>query len=444
MDPIQKYFGFEKSGTTYRREIIGGVTTFLAMAYILFVNPSILGDPLLNEGGGAMDAGAVFVATALAAAIGTLVMGIYGKYPIAQAPGMGLNAFFAYTVVLGMGIPWQQALLGVFASGLIFFILTLFKIRETIINAIPHSLKMAVGAGIGLFIAFVGLKSAGIIVIDKTADLPTLGNVHDGNVLLAIFGLIVTALFLVRKIHGGVFYGMIITSVVGIIFGLIALPNQIVAKVPDLSPTFGQAFMQFDFGQFFTPTMLLVIFSFLFVDFFDTAGTIVAVAQKAGLLKDNKLERAGRALTSDAVATMAGAALGTSTTTSYIESTSGVAAGARTGFASVVTGLLFVLAIFFSPLLGVVTSAVTAPALIIVGVLMASNLVNIKWSEIDEAFPAFLTMLMMPLAYSIATGIAMGFITYPLVKIVRGKAKEVHPIMYALSIIFLAYFIWLK
>ncbi len=433
MDPIQKYFGFAEQGTTYRKEILGGLTTFLAMAYILFVNPDILSAT-------GMDKGAVFVATALAAAIGTLVMGVYGKYPIAQAPGMGLNAFFAYTVVLGMGIPWQQALAGVLISGLIFFLLTLFKIRETIINAIPHALKMAVGAGIGLFIALIGLLNAGIIVIDEYIFLPQLGNLNDGNVLLAVFGLIITALFLVRKIHGGIFYGMVITAVAGMIFGLIELPSGIVGSVPDLAPTF----FQLDFSQIFTPTMLLVVFTFLFVDFFDTAGTIVAVAQKAGLLKDNKLERAGRALTSDALATMAGAALGTSTTTSYIESSSGVAAGARTGFASVVTAVLFILALFFSPLLGVVTAAVTAPALIIVGVLMASNLVHIKWDEIDEAFPAFLTMLMMPLTYSIATGIAMGFITYPIVKIVRGKAKEVHPIMYALFLVFLAYFIWLK
>ncbi len=433
MDPIQKYFGFAEKETNYRREILGGLTTFLAMAYILFVNPDVLSATGMNLE-------AVFVATALAAAIGTLVMGIYGKYPIAQAPGMGLNAFFAFTVVLGMGIPWQQALAGVFVSGLIFFLLTLFKIRETIINAIPHSLKMAVGAGIGLFIALIGLLNAKIIVIDEYIFLPQLGNLTDGNVILAIFGLIVTALFLVRKIHGGIFYGMIITSVVGMIFGLISVPTQIFAKVPDIAPTF----LQMDFSQIFTPTMLFVIFTFLFVDFFDTAGTVMAVAAKAGLLKDNKLERAGRALTSDAVATMAGAALGTSTTTSYIESTSGVAAGARTGFASVVTAILFILALFFSPLLGIVTAAVTAPALIIVGVLMASNLVHIKWDEIDEAFPAFLTMIMMPFTYSIATGIAMGFISYPLVKIVRGKAKEVHPIMYVLTLVFLAYFIWLK
>lgn len=433
MEAIRKYFEFEKHGTTFRKEIVGGLTTFLAMAYILFVNPDILGAT-------GMDQGAIFVATALAAAIGTLIMGIWGKYPIAQAPGMGLNAFFAYTVVLGMGVSWQQALAGVLCSGIIFLILTLFKIRETIINAIPQTLKMAVGAGIGLFIAFVGLLNSGLVVIEKDATIPSLGNVHNGEVLLTIFGLIVTMIFLVLRVHGGIFYGMVITAVVGMIFGVVSTPDAIVAAVPDISSTF----FAFDFSEIFTPTMLLVIFSFLFVDFFDTAGTIIAVAQKAGLLKDNKLERAGRALSSDAIATVTGACLGTSTTTSYIESSSGVAAGARTGFASVITGLLFVLAIFFSPLLGVVTSAVTAPALIIVGVLMASNLVNIKWDEVDEAIPAFLTMVMMPFTYSIATGIALGFITYPIVKIARGKAKEVHWIMYLLFVVFLAYFIFLK
>jgi len=433
MDPIQKYFGFAEKGTNYKREIIGGLTTFLAMAYILFVNP----DMLKNAG---MDQEAVFVATALAAAVGTLVMGLYGNYPIAQAPGMGLNAFFTFSVVLGMGIPWQTALAGVFCSGLIFFILTLTKIRETIINAIPFGLKMATGAGIGLFIAFIGFKNAGIIVINTETALPGLGNLHQGEVLLSIFGLVVTSILMVRKVSGGVFFGMLITAVVGMIFGLIDVPNKIVGSVPSIAPTF----LQLDFSHIFTTDMLVVIFTFLFVDFFDTAGTVMAVAAKAGLLKDNKLERAHRALTSDAIATMAGAVLGTSTTTSYIESASGVASGARTGFASVITAILFIFALFFSPLLGIVTSAVTAPALIIVGVLMASNLLNIKWDEIDEAFPAFLTLILMPLTYSIANGIALGFITYPIVKIVRGKAKEVHPIMYVLFLVFLAHFIWLK
>jgi AGZA family xanthine/uracil permease-like MFS transporter len=441
---LEKYFGFEERGTNLKRESLAGLTTFLSMAYILFVNPHILSAT-------GMDTEAVFVATALAAAIGTLIMGLYANYPIAQAPGMGLNAFFTFSVVLGMGIPWQTALAGVFCSGLIFFILTLTKIRETIINAIPFGLKMATGAGIGLFIAFIGFKNSGIVIFKAggTDPIPVdqinssvligLGNIHAGNTLLTIFGLIVTALFLARKINAGVFFGMFLTAIVGIIFGLVDVPSKIVSPIPSLAPTFAQ----FDFSQIFTTDMLIVIFTFLFVDFFDTAGTVMAVAAQAGLLKDNKLERGSRALTSDAIATMAGAVLGTSTTTSYIESSSGVAAGGRTGFTSVVTAGLFLLALFFAPLLGVVTPQVTAPALIIVGVLMAANLLKIKWDEIDEAFPAFLTVILMPLTYSIATGIALGFVTYPLVKIARGKAKEIHPIMYFLFVVFLAYFIWL-
>jgi len=432
---IGNYFGFEERKTTFSREFLAGLTTFLSMAYILFVNPAILGDT-------GMDKGAVFVATALAAAIGTLIMGLYANYPIAQAPGMGLNAFFTYAVVLGMGIDWKVALAGVFVSGLIFFILTLTKVRETIINAIPQGLKMAVGAGIGLFIAFIGLKESGLIVVDTQIALPQLGNIQSGNTLLTVFGLLVTAIFLMRKINGGVFYGMIVTAIVGMFFGLVPVPSGIsgiVGSVPSIAPTFAQL----DFSQIFTGQMLIVIFTFLFVDFFDTAGTVMAVASKAGLLVDNKLVRANRALTSDAIATMSGAVLGTSTTTSYIESSAGVAAGGRTGFTSVVTGAFFVLALVFSPLLGVVTPQVTAPALIIVGVLMASNLLNIKWDEMDEAFPAFITIILMPLTYSIATGIALGFITYPILKIAKGKAKEVHPVMYGLFFIFLAYFIWL-
>lgn len=438
MKGIEHYFGFAERKTNFRTETIAGLTTFLSMAYILFVNPSVLGDA-------GMDKNAVFVATAIASAIGTLIMGIYANYPIAQAPGMGLNAFFAYTVVLTMGIPWQTALAGVFTSGIIFFILTLLKIRETIINSIPFSLKMAVGSGIGLFIAFIGLKNAGIIVIDAKAGLPQLGSIHNPSTLLAIFGLIVTAILLVRKINAGVFIGMIITSIVGMFFGLVPVPmglQDVVGSVPSIAPTFAQL----EWEKLLHPTgqILIVVFTFLFVDFFDTAGTVMSVAAQAGLLKDNKLERAGRALTSDAVATMTGAWLGTSTVTSYIESSSGVAAGGRTGFTSVVVAVLFLLSLVFSPLLGIITPQVTAPALIIVGVLMASNLLRIKWDELDEAFPAFLTVLLMPLTYSIATGIALGFTVYPIVKIARGKAKEIHPIMYGLFVVFLAYFIWLR
>ena len=433
---MKKYFEFDKLGTNYRREILGGLTTFLSMAYILAVNPG-----MLSETG--MDYNAVFVATALAAAVGSLFMGIIARYPIALAPGMGLNAFFAFSVVLGMGMAWETALTGVLFSGIIFIVLSLTGFRETIINAIPAQLKYAVGAGIGLFITFVGFQSVGIIVADP-ATLVKLGDVTSGNTLLAVFGTVVTAILLAKKVNGGIFYGMVVTAIVGMIVGLVSLPTGIVAAVPDVSPTFGAAFDAFsNFDLILNMDFLIVVLTFLFVDFFDTAGTLMAVAGQAGLVKDNKLPRAGRALLADALATVTGAIFGTSTTTSYVESTAGVAAGARTGLASVVTGLLFLLALFFTPLLAVVTSAVTAPALIIVGALMVSSLRLIEWDKIEIAIPAFLVVLCMPLGYSIATGIAVGFIFYPITMIVAGRGKEIHPIMYGLFAIFLAYFIFL-
>lgn len=438
---MRRYFMFDELGTNYKREIIGGITTFLAMAYILFVNPSILSlesVPDLPEGVG-MDKGAVFTATAIAAAVGTLLMGLIARYPVALAPGMGLNAFFAFTVVLDLGIPWQTALAGVLVSGIIFILLTLSGIREKVINSIPAQLKYAVGAGIGLFIAFVGLQNAGIIVNDDST-LVGLGDLTSGPTLLAIFGVFVTVVFLMLGIRSGVFLGMIVTALVGMIFGLVNKPDAIVGAVPSLESTFGQAIFNLD--QIFTLEMLVVILTFLFVDFFDTAGTLVAVANQAGLLKDNKLPRAGKALFADASATVVGAVVGTSTTTSYVESASGVGAGARSGFASVVTAILFLLALFFSPLLSVVTSSVTAPALIVVGAMMASALKNIEWDQLEIAVPSFLVVLTMPLAYSIATGIAMGFIFYPITMIAKGRAKEVHPVMYAFFVIFILYFIF--
>lgn len=444
---MKKYFEFDKLGTNYRREVIGGLTTFLAMAYILIVNPLVLsldgvtGIPDEMR----MDKGAVFVATALAAAVGSLFMGIIARYPIGLAPGMGLNAFFAFSVVLGMGIPWQTALTGVLFSGLIFIVLSLSGLRETIINAIPAQLKFAVGAGIGLFITFLGFQNANIIVADPNT-LVALGDLSKGPTLLAIFGLVITVIMMVRKINGAIFYGMITTTIVGMIFGLINLPDKIVSSVPSVAPTFGAAFEAIfqDPTSLFTTQFLVIVITFLFVDFFDTAGTLVAVANQAGLMKEDKLPRAGKALLADSMATVTGAVFGTSTTTSYIESSAGVAAGARTGFASVVTGVLFLLALFFSPLLFVITSEVTAPALIIVGVLMASTLGNIEWKRFEIAVPAFFTIIAMPLSYSIATGIAIGFIFYPITMIVSGRRKEVHPIMYGLWFIFVLYFVFIK
>ncbi|MEK5037021.1 NCS2 family permease [Sporosarcina sp. FSL K6-3457] len=444
---MKKYFEFDKLGTNYRREIIGGLTTFLAMAYILVVNPLMLSLDAIPDLPDAMrmDKGAVFVATALAAAVGSLFMGLIARYPIGLAPGMGLNAFFAFSVVLGMGIPWQTALTGVLFSGLIFIVLSLSGLREIIINAIPTQLKFAVGAGIGLFITFLGLQNAKIIVADPNT-LVTLGDLSRGPTLLAIFGLVITVIMMVRKINGAIFYGMITTTIVGMIAGLIALPEKIVDKVPSVAPTFGAAFDAIfqDPASLFTAQFLVIVITFLFVDFFDTAGTLVAVANQAGLMKDDKLPRAGKALLADSLATVTGAVFGTSTTTSYIESSAGVAAGARTGFASIVTGLLFLLALFFSPLLFVITSEVTAPALIIVGVLMVSTLGNIEWTRFEIAVPAFFTIIAMPLTYSIATGIAIGFIFYPITMILSGRKKEIHPIMYGLWVIFILYFIFIK
>ncbi|MBA2876889.1 NCS2 family permease [Thermaerobacillus caldiproteolyticus] len=440
---MRKYFQFDELGTNYRTEIIAGLTTFLSMAYVLFVNPFTLSLGAVKDFPNELriDQGAVFVATALAAAYGSILMGILARYPIALAPGMGLNAFFAFTVVLHMHVPWQTALAGVFVSGIIFTVLTLTGIREKIIDAIPLDLKYAVGAGIGLFITFIGLQNAGIIV-DNSATLVGLSDLKNGNTLLALLGLFVTIALMVKKVNGGIFYGMLITAVAGMIFGLIKVPHQIVGAIPDISPTFGVAIQHLD--DIFTLKMLGVVLTFFIVDFFDATGTLLAVANQAGLLKDNKLPRAGKALLVDATAVMVGAIFGTSTTTSYIESSAGVAAGGRSGFSAVVTGILFLLALFFSPLLGVITAPVTAPALIIVGALMASSIGEIDWKKFEIAVPAFFTLITMPLSYSIATGIAVGFIFYPLTMVLKGRGKEVHPILYGLFVIFILYFVFLR
>lgn len=435
---MKKYFQFEELGTNYRREIIGGLTTFLSMAYILAVNPNILGEA-------GMDKNAVFVATVLASIVGSLIMGIFAKYPIALAPGMGLNAFFAFTVVLTYHIPWQTGLTGVFFSGVIFIILSLTGIRETIINAIPVQLKYAVSAGIGMFITFIGLKGAGIIVASESTFI-TLGDFTKGDTLLAVVGIFIAVILMALKVKGSIFYTILITAVIGMITGVVDIPKQIVSGIPSVAPTFGVALdpILHDFSSLLNLKFLVVVLTFLFVDFFDTAGTLMAVADKAGLVKDNKLPRAGRALLADALGTTIGSIFGTSTTTAYVESTAGVAAGARTGFASIVTAFLFFIALFFSPVLAVITSAVTAPALVIVGVLMVSSLKMIEWDQFEIAVPAFLTMVMMPLSYSIATGIAIGFIFYPITMLLAGRKKEIHPLMYALFFVFLAYFIWVR
>ncbi|WP_084818850.1 NCS2 family permease [Tepidibacillus sp. HK-1] len=433
---MDRFFGLSERNTTVRTELLAGITTFLTMAYILIVNPFFLGQL------GGMDMGAVFVATAVSAAIGSLLMGLLANYPIALAPGMGLNAYFTFTVVLGMKVPWQTALAAVFISGAIFFILTLTKIREAIINAIPSGLKHAVSAGIGLFIAFIGLKNAGIIAADPEGTFVKLSTeLGRPDILLTFFGIIVTLFFLVKKVKGGIFYGMILTAIAGWLFGIVQTPTGVFAAPPSIEPTF----MHLDFKGALNMGLLTIIFSFLFVDFFDTAGTLVGVANQAGLMKDNKLPKASRALTADSIATMVGAMFGTSTVTSYIESSAGVAAGGRTGLTAIFTSIMFLVALFFYPLIQAVASvaAITSPALIIVGILMVSSLKEIDWKGLDEAVPAFFTMLMMPLTFSIATGISLGFVVYPLVKVFAGKAKEVHPIMYVLGALFVLRFIFL-
>lgn len=439
---IDGYFGVTSSGSTFKREAMAGTVTFLAMSYVLAVNPAILGDegPLGDLG---IPMQAVFTATAVAAVFGTLVMGIWARYPMALAPGMGLNAFFAYTVVLSMGIPWQVALSGTLISGVLFFVLSITKIREKILNAIPLQLKFAVGAGIGLFVAFLGLKNAGIVV-NSDATLVTLGDFTAGTTLLALFGLVVTVIFLVLGWHGAVLYGIVSTTILGMVTGLVGVPNGIAELPKGLDQTFGQAIIHLP--DAFTGQMIIVVLTMLFVDFFDASGTLIGVANQAGLLKkDGTLPRARSAMAADAVGTTAGAVIGTSTTTVYVESTAGVSAGGRTGVTAIATAGWFLVAMFCYPIFSVIAGSaeVTAPALIVVGVLMARALGDIDWQRLEYSVPAFITVIMMPLTYSIANGLAMGMIFYPIVMVARGRIKEVHPVMWALMVLFLAYFFFL-
>lgn len=436
-DAIARYFEFAAEGTNYRREIIGGLTTFLAMAYIMFVNPTILS-------AAGMDANALFTATGLSAIVGCLLMAFVARYPVAIAPSMGLNAFFAYSVVLGMGIPWQTALVGVLLSGILFVFITVLKLREMILDAIPKDLKMASACGIGLFIAFIGLKDSGMVVAND-ATLVSLGDLTSSGTLLTLFGLIASIVFMVRNLPGAIFFGMLLTSIVGIVSGFIPTPEHLVSAIPSVEPVFGVAITQLFAAprEVFTLNLLVVVLTFLFVEFFDTAGTLMAVATKAGLIENNKMKRAGPALLADSSSIVAASIIGTSPTTSFVESTAGVASGARTGFAALVVAVLFALALFFSPLLHVVTANVTAPALIIVGVLMVSSLDEINWKQFEIAVPAFLMMITMPLTYSIANGIALGLALYPLTMAVAGRGRELHPILYVQAVIFVLYFAFL-
>lgn len=448
---VDKFFGMTENKTNWKREVLAGTTTFLAMAYILAVNPGILSfdvskaldpeNPLAAIANGtAPDPGAIFTATALASALGCLIMGLWARYPIATAPGMGLNAFFAFTVVVGLGIPWQTALTGTLVSGVLFFVLAVTGAREYIINAIPAQLKLAVGAGIGLFIAFIGLQKSGM-VIDDPATLVDIGDFSSGPVLLTVFGLIATSVFMALGWKGSVFYGMLLTLGLGLATGVVDL-ELAESSSPNFN-AFGAAFTGFE--DVFTVHMIAVILTMLFVDFFDTAGTLFAVAGQAGLTKDGKLPRAGRALATDSIATSAGAVLGTSTTTAYIESTAGVSVGGRTGLTAVTTGVWFLASFIAFPVFALVANnpEVTAPALIIVGVLMAKALGEIAWNELEYAIPAFLIVATMPLTYSISNGIAMGLVFYPIVMAAKGRWREVHPIAWVLMLASAGYFLYL-
>jgi len=427
---LEKLFHLNAHRTTVRTEVLAGVTTFLTMAYILFVNPNMLAET-------GMDPGAVFVATCLAAAIGSAIMGLLANYPIALAPGMGLNAFFSYTVVLTMGHTWQVALGAVFLSGVIFFFLSIFKIREWIINSIPMALRSGIAAGIGLFLALIALKSAGIVV-DNPATLVGLGDLTAAGPLLACLGFFVIVALVYRRVTGAVMIGILLVTGLSIGLGLSQL-NGLVSMPPSLLPTL----LQLDIRGALDIGLLSVIFAFLFVDLFDTSGTLVGVAQKAELLdKDGKLPKLGRALLADSTATMAGAVLGTSTTTSYIESAAGISVGGRTGLTACVVALLFLLSLFFAPLAGAVPAYATAPALMFVAVLMLSSLAQIDWDDLTVAAPVVIAALAMPLTFSIANGIAFGFIAWTAIKLLTGRWRDLNPALVILSILFVIKLGW--
>ncbi|WP_028117263.1 NCS2 family permease [Ferrimonas senticii] len=425
---LEKLFKLSENRTTARQEVIAGCTTFLTMAYIIFVNPAMLADA-------GMDHGAVFVATCIAAAIGCLMMGFIANYPIALAPGMGLNAFFTYAVVLDMGHSWETALAAVFCSGVLFMILSLLKVREWLMNAIPTALRTGIAGGIGLFLALIGLKNAGVIV-DNPATLVGIGDVTSFSVIMAAVSFAAVIALVKFGFKAAVMLSILVTTLLGLIFGDVQYAG-IFSAPPSVAPTF----MALDFSSVFEVGMLSVIFAFLFVDLFDTSGTLVAVAQRGNMLdKEGKLPRADRAMLADSTATIAGACLGTSTTTSFVESTAGVAAGGRTGLTAVTVGLLFIACLFISPLAGMVPAYATTGALLYVCILMLSGLQQVEWDDITEAAPVVITTIMMPLTFSIAHGISIGFISYAAIKVLSGKAKDVSPAVAILALLFIAKF----
>ncbi|MGL6124377.1 MAG: NCS2 family permease [Shewanella sp.] len=425
---LEKLFKLKQNKTSLKQEVVAGLTTFMTMAYIIFVNPMMLADA-------GMDHGAVFVATCLAAAVGCLVMGLMANYPIALAPGMGLNAFFTYTVVGEMGYSWETALGAVFLSGIGFLILSLMRIREWIVNSIPMALRIGIAAGIGLFLALIGLKSAGIVVANP-ATLVTLGDITAFPAVMAVLGFFLIIAMVQRGMKSAVIASILIITALGLMFGDVQY-HGIVSMPPSIAPTF----MKMDLSQAFEVTMLSVVFAFLFVDIFDTSGTLVAVAQRGGFLDEKgRLPRLSRALTADSLATIAGATLGTSTTTSYIESTAGVSAGGRTGLTAVVVGLLFIAALFLSPLAGMIPAYATAGTLFYVAILMMAGLVHVEWEDLTEAAPVVVVCILMPLTFSIATGIAFGIISYVAIKLLTGRFSDLNVGILVLAALFVLKF----
>ena len=428
---LENYFEFAALGTNWRTEILAGVTTFITMAYIVFVNPAIL-----HEAG--MPLAAVTAATCISAAAGSLLIGGFARYPIAMAPGMGLNAYFTYTIVKGMGVPWQAALGAVFVSGVAFFLLTLLGVRQLIVSSIPFELYAAVAAGVGLFLALIGFRNSGIIVPDPATTV-TLGNLHNPSTLLAVVGLLTIGTLLAWRVRAAMLIGILATTAIGLATGVAKWSPQFYG-LGDLSATA----LQLDLKSTLRLGFLEIIFVFLFIDLFDNIGTLVAVGKKAGLFdKAHQIPRINHILLSDATATIVGALTGTSTVVSYVESAAGVAAGGRSGVTAVVTGLLFGAALFVAPLVGAIPAAATAPALIVVGSMMTSVVAEVEWSDPEVAVPAFLTMMAIPLTFSIANGLAFGLTTYTLIKILRGKFRQVNWFVYALTAVFIVRFWYL-
>ncbi|MBR4996089.1 MAG: NCS2 family permease [Alistipes sp.] len=429
---LKKLFGYDPEKTTIRTEVLAGITTFLTMSYILAVNPGMFSQ---LEG---MSAGAVFTATALAAILGSVVMAVWAKLPFGLAPGMGLNAFFVFTVCMGMGYSWQFALTAVFIEGLIFIVMTLTNLREAIVNAIPASLKNAIGAGIGLFIAFIGLQNAGVIA-NNDATLVSLGEITKGSPLLALIGLVITGFLVVKNVRGGLLIGILLTTLIGIPMGI--TNYQGIVSAPH---SISDIFCKFEWENVWSLDMLVVVFTFLFIDMFDTIGTLVGVCTKANMLKpDGTIPRVKQAFMADAIATTAGACLGTSTTTTYVESASGVAIGGRTGLTAFIVACCFAVSLFFSPLFLAIPSAATAPVLIIVGLFMLGPIKNISLDDYAESIPAFITIIMMPLAYSISDGILLGMISYVVLNVLCGNFKKITPTMYVLAVLFVLKYIFI-